>query len=193
MYNFHQRINKKEILLGWYSTTLPRGGAHIIDHSSLIHEFYSNECKSPIHLVVDTNFTSGQNTLNIRGYTSQPLIVGAQPLANMFREIKVEIVLSDAEIICLNTMINGQVDQPPFSSVNILSNVTSPIDEITNSTTHLTNLLQKISSYLNDVIEGKREADPEIGMMLSDILSGLQVFLKSSFPPSLSRVPGCKS
>lgn len=191
MYNFHQRINKKETLLGWYSTTLPRGGAQIIDHSSLIHEFYSTECKSPIHLVVDTNFTPGQNTFNIRGYTSQPLIVGGQPLANMFREIKVEIVMSDTEIICLNTMIHGQVEQPPFSSVNILSNVTSPIDEITKSTAHLTNLLTKISTYLNDVVEGRRQADPEIGMMLSDVLSGLQVaisiFFLSQFSTSLGR------
>jgi translation initiation factor 3 subunit F len=183
MYQFHQKINRKEILLGWYSTTLPRCPL-IVDNSSLIHEFYSHECKTPIHLVVDTNLSMNENLypFTIRGYISQPMVVGETALANMFREIHVEVCLSDAEMICLNQMIHGQVHQPAFSTVNILSTISSPVEEITTSTNLLLLLLEKISMYLNDVTEGKREADPEIGIMLSDILGGLQVH---SFPLSL--------
>jgi translation initiation factor 3 subunit F len=187
MYQFHQKINRKEVLLGWYSTTLPRSPL-IVDNSSLIHEFYAHECKAPIHLVVDTNLSIQENTntaFTIRGYISQPMVVGETPLANMFREINVEVCLSDAEVICLNQMIRGQVSEQPFSSVNILSTISSPVEEITSATNLLTSLLDKISNYLKEVVEGKREADPEIGIMLSDILGGLQV-MRPSFSSHLS-------
>lgn len=171
MYGFHQRINRKEIIVGWYATTVPNGPL-ILDTTSLIHEFYSLESKNPIHLVVDTNLTGPQ--FNIRGFISQPMVIGGQPLANMFQEIKVEVSLSEAEVICLNHMIHGQVGEP-FSSPDILSTISTPDDEITRSTALLTSLLDKISKYLSDVVEGKRIADPKIGIMLSDILGSLQV------------------
>lgn len=178
MFAFHQRINRKEVIVGWYSTTLPRGPP-INDNSSLIHDFYSLECKSPIHLVIDTNLRGSE--FNIRAFVSEPIIVGDQPLANMFKEIKVELCLSDAEIISLNHMVNGQVNQPPFSSVDILSTITSPLEEITHSTTLLSLLLEKISVYLQEVLDGKRIPDPEIGMMLSDVMGGLQLVNANDF------------
>ena len=53
MYNFHRRINRKEKIVGWYTTTSAEG-ALINDNSSLIHDFYSQECEHPVHIVVDT-------------------------------------------------------------------------------------------------------------------------------------------
>jgi hypothetical protein len=53
MYNFHRRINRKEKIVGWYTTTSAEG-ALINDNSSLIHDFYSQECDHPVHIVVDT-------------------------------------------------------------------------------------------------------------------------------------------
>jgi translation initiation factor 3 subunit F len=185
MYNFHRKVNRKETLLGWYSTTRPRS-AMIIDNSSLIHDYYSVEVKNPLHLVVDTNLNEDMtnnnngNLFHIRAYISQPMVVGEHALANMFHEVKVELSLTEAEVICLNQMIHQQVQQPPFSSVTILSTLSSSVEEITNSTTHLSTLLEKISSYLNEVTEGTREADPEIGILLTDLLSGLQVHSPSS-------------
>jgi hypothetical protein len=53
MYNFHRRINKKEKIVGWYTTTTAEG-ALINDNSSLIQDFYSSECENSVHLVVGT-------------------------------------------------------------------------------------------------------------------------------------------
>lgn len=45
-------VNPKESIVGWYATSMD--GAGIVDSSSLIHDFYSEECEDPVHLVVDT-------------------------------------------------------------------------------------------------------------------------------------------
>jgi translation initiation factor 3 subunit F len=191
MYNFHKKVNQKETLLGWYSTTRP-GSSMIIDNSSLIHDYYSLEVKNPLHLVIDTNLDhldeaagagaspgngNDGNLFNIRAYVSEPMVVGEHALANMFREVKVELSLTESEIICLNQMIYRQegAAAAPFASVNILSTPSSSVEEITSSTNHLAVLLEKISGYLQDVTEGRREADPEVGILLTDLLSGLQV------------------
>ena len=43
-------------------------GSLVIDNSSLIHDFYANECQttSPIHLVVDTSLPAGADAMNVK-------------------------------------------------------------------------------------------------------------------------------
>lgn len=61
MYNFHRRINRKEKIVGWYTTTSAEG-ALINDNSSLIHDFYSQECENPVHIVVDTTLAGNESS-----------------------------------------------------------------------------------------------------------------------------------
>ncbi len=56
MYAFHRRNNKKEVMLGWYTTTTSKG-EFINDNSSLIHDSFAKEIEHPIHLVVDTTLS----------------------------------------------------------------------------------------------------------------------------------------
>ena len=49
MYELHRQVNSKEVIVGWYAT-----GNEITEHSVLIHEFYSRETKTPVHLCMDT-------------------------------------------------------------------------------------------------------------------------------------------
>ena len=58
MYKFHNRIYRRDAIVGWYTTTTP-SGAQIVDNSSLIHDFYRGECADPVHLVVDTTLSGG--------------------------------------------------------------------------------------------------------------------------------------
>jgi translation initiation factor 3 subunit F len=114
MFACHSRINRREVICGWYTTTTP-DGAFIIDNSSLINEFYEGECQAPIHLVVDSTLSGG--TMGIRAFVSNPMIVGTSALANMFEEIKVEIVTTDAETSILYALLNFQAKQRPQGSV----------------------------------------------------------------------------
>jgi len=180
MYGFHKRINRKEVIVGWYTTTLPNS-ALIVDNSSLIHEFYSHECRDPIQLVVDTNLSSGTDNIAIKAFISQPMIVGTHALANMFQEIKVEVVMSESEVACINHMIKGQDPRTAFSSSEIISTINSPATELVNSVSLLVDLVDKVSVYVSEVVSGKREADPEVGIMLADIMSSLQVVSPEDF------------
>ena len=55
MYELHKRVNTSEIIVGWYST-----GPDVSEASVLIHEYYSREAKTPVHLTVDTTLRSGK-------------------------------------------------------------------------------------------------------------------------------------
>lgn len=43
-------------------------GSLVIDNSSLIHDFYADECQttSPIHLVVDTSLPTDADAINVK-------------------------------------------------------------------------------------------------------------------------------
>ena len=105
MYNFHRRINKKEKIVGWYTTTTAEG-VLLNDNSSLIQNFYSSECENPVHLVVDT--TLAGEDMGVRGFMSQSMVLGESNLANKFLEIKVDLEVTDSEATCLYHMINAQ-------------------------------------------------------------------------------------
>merc|ERR1712121_21853 len=48
MFELHKKVNSAEVIVGWFST-----GWEVSVHSVLIHDYYSRECKNPIHLTVD--------------------------------------------------------------------------------------------------------------------------------------------
>ncbi|PKI46642.1 hypothetical protein CRG98_032984 [Punica granatum] len=86
----HQKVNPKEVIVGWYSTGFGVNGG-----SALIHDFYSREVTNPIHLTVDTCFTNGQ--ASIKAYVSTNLSLGDRPLAAQFQEIPLDLRMVEAE------------------------------------------------------------------------------------------------
>lgn len=65
--------------------------------SALIHEFYSREVNSPIHLTVDTAFRTGNPS--IKAFVSVGLSLGDQQLAAQFQEIPLDLRMVEAEKI----------------------------------------------------------------------------------------------
>ncbi|KHN13076.1 Eukaryotic translation initiation factor 3 subunit F [Glycine soja] len=88
----HQKVNPKEVIVGWYST-----GLGVTGGSALIHEFYSREVPNPIHLTVDTGFTKGACT--IKAYVSHNLSLGDRQIAAQFQEIPLDLRMVEAERI----------------------------------------------------------------------------------------------
>lgn len=176
MYTAHKRINRKEMIIGWYSTTFPQG-PFVVDNSSLIHEFYSHECRDPIHLVVDTNLT-GDN-INVRAFVSEPMVIGEYALANMFQEVRVEVCLSESEINCIQQMLRPSPNS--LTTPLLLAPLPSPTEQVLSSLSLLVSLLDKVSVYVQDVVDGKREADPQVGILLSDIMASSQVVSEEDF------------
>ena len=69
MYDLHQRVNPKEVIIGWYST-----GARVSGSSALIQYFYAREVTNPVHLTVDTSFLNKQATIKASVITDSSLL-----------------------------------------------------------------------------------------------------------------------
>jgi translation initiation factor 3 subunit F len=181
MYNFHRRINKKEKIVGWYTTTTAEG-ALINDNSSLIQEFYSSECENPVHLVVDT--TLAGEDMGVRGFMSQSMILGESNLANKFLEIKVDLEVTDSEATCLYHMINAQCAKP-FAESEVLAVVPDQRDAVQVAMEKLLVVLEEVQKYVDGVVDGSVSPMAEYGMKIADAISALQSVKPEEFHTAL--------
>ncbi|MBN3288299.1 EIF3F factor, partial [Polyodon spathula] len=55
MHEPHKKVSPSEVIVGWYAKRYD-----ITELSVLIHEYYSREAQSPIHLTMDTALKSGR-------------------------------------------------------------------------------------------------------------------------------------
>lgn len=170
MYSFHMRNNKKETIVGWYSTTTSQG-QFIVDNSSLINDFYSSECERPVHLVVDTTLL-GDN-MDVRGFVSKPVVVGDEVLAHSFQEVKVDVGATDAEATCLYHMINSQVHPEKWQESSIVSTLPTSTEGVENAIVQLQKVLDSAQAYVDAVVEGntKVAVSRDIGITLAETLN----------------------
>lgn len=172
--------------MGWYASACD-AGTLVSDTSSLIHDFYATEAEDgdPIHLVVDTRLLD--DSIQVRGYTSSPVLIQNEPLANLFHEIKVIVQSTEAEAICLNEMQKHHVVASNDTNNNN-NNKTMMIDKKTPvsvsqlqaSMEQLLELLETTLSYVNDVVDGHRPADATVGRAISHVMAQVPRILPAS-------------
>lgn len=195
MLQLHRKANRKEVVVGWYASacdnttgTTDANGSDdgekapavvaplVSDTSSLIHDFYATEAEDgdPIHLVVDTRLLD--DSIQIRGYTSSPVLIQNEPLANLFHEIKVVVQSTEAEAICLHEMHKQHVT----ADDNTTSDDKNPVSQLQASMGQLLQLLETTSSYVDDVVDGRRPADPTVGRAISNVMAQVPRILPAS-------------
>lgn len=188
MLALHLRANRNETVVGWYATSFPEAeegygqSQCIADTSTLIHEFYADECAdtvmdAPIHLVVDTSLIS--DTIGVRAYMSSAITLMGEPLANMFHEVRLVLKSSESEKIVLNEMIkslgDNQKGEDDGKGAVVVAKATKP-DQGKNlqaSMEKLLEMLETASEYAAAVVDGKMEADDVVGRQISDTLSNI--------------------
>ncbi|XP_012463030.1 eukaryotic translation initiation factor 3 subunit F [Gossypium raimondii] len=159
----HQKVNPKEVIVGWYST-----GLGVTGGSALIHDFYSREVPNPIHLTVDTGFRNGEGT--IKAYVSVNLALGDRQLAAQFQEIPLDLRMVEAERLGFDILKTTAVDKLP----NDLEGM-----EVTMQ--RLLALIDDVYKYVDDVVEGRVAADNSIGRFISDTVASLPKLSPSVF------------
>ncbi|CAM9314471.1 unnamed protein product [Choristocarpus tenellus] len=167
MLALQQRVNSRETIVGWYATSFD--GVSIVDDSSLIHDFYTQECESPVHLVVDTALKD--NIVGCKSFISSPLEIDGVALANVFHEVKVQLVSLEAERICIDRMVKGQEDS--FTTPEGLAVVESQIASLETSMQRLLAMLQKAEEFVDSVIAGTEQTDAHMGRKLADTLAAV--------------------
>lgn len=155
MYMSHQKVNPKEVLVGWYST-----GFGVSGGSTLIHEFYSKETTNPVHLTVDTGFTHGETS--VKAYVAINLSLGDRPLAAQFQEIPLDTRMIEAERVGYEILEKTVVDKLP-----------NDLEGMEASMKRLLALIDDVYKYVDDVVEGRLPPDNNIGRVIADTLASV--------------------
>merc|ERR1712043_43738 len=104
MYELHKKVNPNEVIVGWYST-----GPDITEHSVLIHEYYSRECKNPVHLTVDTSLKGAR--MGMKAYISSNMGIPEKTIGTMFVPVPVDITSYEPERVGLDVIQQGKHNQ----------------------------------------------------------------------------------
>jgi len=161
MYELHHKVNPKEVIVGWYST-----GSNLNTYSALIQNFYSQETAphQAIHVAVNTGIEEGQDS-GVKAFISSPVGVFPKPENCVFVPVPVELRFEDAERSGLDLLINTST-----SSTSTSSQPVSDLEIIERALLSVTNMLERVVTYVQAVLSGERKGDPAIGRYLMDTL-----------------------
>jgi len=159
MYGLHRHVNKTEEIVGWYATTVD--GSAFTEHSCLIHDFYSQECKQPVHLVVDTSLIN--NALNIKAFISSRLTIEPRMLAARFQQIEVKNKSSEPEKIGVETMLKS-IDAGGDITVDATGSEMMNLQQAIES---LLGALGTTCNYVDAVVAGKKPIKHDVGQLVA--------------------------
>lgn len=180
MYNFHRRNNKKEQVVGWFSTSSSTGSL-VTDNCGLVHEFYGDQCSyQPVHLVVDTTLASADGLMSVRSFIARNNMLGAESLNVAFHELKTIVApASDAEATLLHHLIRGQRAGRKFASATVFASLSDPaisaadtgVNQVRKSIEALIEVISRLQTYVEMVQEGKVDANREVGILINEAIA----------------------
>ncbi|XP_024020513.1 eukaryotic translation initiation factor 3 subunit F [Morus notabilis] len=164
----HQKVNIYFFFFYLYST-----GLGVNSGSQLIHEFYSREVPNPVHLTVDTGFNNGEGT--IKAYVSVNLSLGDRQIAAQFQEIPLDLRMVEAEQVGFDILKTTAVDKIP-----------TDLEGMEASMERLLALIDDVSRYVDNVVEGNIAPDNNIGRFISDTLASVPKLSPMAFDKLLN-------
>lgn len=164
MLALHLRANPREVLVGWYATS-----SDLNTFSALIQNFYSQQGDGTwphpaVHLTVST--VPGQD-IESRTYISAPIGVTAERAADscLFIPVPHEIKYGEAEKSGLE-LISSAKDREDRSQ-----EVLTDLDSLERAIIHVLDMLERVSNYVNNVLDEEAEPSSALGQFLMNALS----------------------
>lgn len=181
MANFHYRNNKREQVVGWFSTSTATG-ALVMDSCALVHEFFAKKCTlaQVVHVVVDTTLASADALMSVRGFVGRDNRLGEESLSVGFHEIKTSVLPgSDAEATLVHQLLRGQAKDHKFTSATVTAPLSNPSvtpaeaghQQVRKSLQALIEVIEGLQTYVDMVQEGKLDANREVGMMIHEAIA----------------------
>jgi len=162
MITLHEKSNPKEMLVGWYST-----GLTINDASVLFHEFFTKDMRrSPIHLLVDTEFTDGE--MAIKAFVHTAISLEKKKFASRFDEIYCQVEALDAESMALTSFASAD-DEEERGRVAL----SSDIESLRSIIKKLKANIAKVRDYVDKVVKGETKPSKKVGRMLTRIVQSV--------------------
>lgn len=164
MLALHLKANPKEVLVGWYATS-----AELNTFSALIQNFYGGQGDGTwpypaVHLTISTE--AGKD-IEARTYISAPVGVTAERAADSAAFIPVphEIRYGEAEKSGLE-LISGAKDNPDRTA-----SVITDIESLENAIEEVLNMLDRVSRYVEAVIDEEAPPSSALGQFLLNALA----------------------
>lgn len=164
MLALHLRANPKEVLVGWYATS-----SELNTFSALIQNFYGQQgdgtfSHPAVHLTVST--IPGEE-IQTRTYISAPIGVTAERAADscLFIPIPYSIAYGSAENSGLE-MIAAAKEREDRSMA-----VMNDIEGLERNIEHILELLERVSNYVNGVLDEEEAPSSAMGQFLLNALS----------------------
>ncbi|KAI4146661.1 MAG: hypothetical protein LQ341_002023 [Variospora aurantia] len=164
MLALHLKANPKEVLVGWYATS-----AELNTFSALIQNFYGGQGDGTwpypaVHLTISTE--AGKD-IEARTYISAPVGVTAERAADSAAFIPVphEIRYGEAEKSGLE-LISGAKDNPDRTA-----SVITDIESLENAIEEVLNMLDRVSRYVEAVIDEEAPPSSAMGQFLLNALA----------------------
>ncbi|KAF2256136.1 eukaryotic translation initiation factor 3 subunit F [Trematosphaeria pertusa] len=164
MLALHLRANPREVLVGWYATS-----SELNTFSALIQNFYGQQGDGTwphpaVHLTVST--VPGQE-IESRTYISAPIGVTAERAADscLFIPVPHELKYGEAEKSGLE-LISSAKDREDRSQPII-----TDLEALERAVEHVLDMLERVSNYVNNVLDEEAEPSSALGQFLMNALS----------------------
>lgn len=158
MSELQKKVNGSERIVGWFST-----GTDVSGSDALIHNFYTNECANPVHLILDTDVSQQSNGSSmVKAFVSRVLSVNGNQLAREFQEVPCEVKASEAERVAGDLLLSETTDTLP-----------TELEGLASSLKALDGVIAAASEYVDQVLQGSLEGDAVFGRQLAEALSAV--------------------
>ena len=155
MAELQKKVNSRERIVGWWST-----GTDVSGSDALIHNFYTNECANPIHLILDTDVSQPGSV--VKAFVSRVLSIEGVQLAREFQEVPCEVRTSESEKVVGDALLSETVESLP-----------TELEGLAASLKHLDQMVAAASEYVEGVLAGTIEGDIGFGRQIADALAAV--------------------
>ncbi|KAH9943225.1 Mov34-domain-containing protein [Epithele typhae] len=164
MYDLHHKVSPKEVIVGWYST-----GSNLNTYSALIQNFYTQETAphQAIHLALNTGVQEGQKA-GVQAYVGSPVGVSPKPENCVFVPIPCELRFNNSERSGLDLLTSDLSNSTSASAT--FTNPSSDLELLERSLVTVSEMLDRVLSYVQSVLSGEAKGDSAVGRYLMDAL-----------------------
>lgn len=161
MFEMHQKINYKEIIVGWYSS-----GPKIRPHDIEINDVFRKYTNNPIFCIIDVNEKSESLGIPAEAYTMKEEVDIEGQLIKTFEKLPTSIKASLPEQIGVEFLLRDISDHSKSSIVKLAK------DKIV-SLKALVQRLSEIKEYLSNVLAKKLQPNPVIISNIQELFNYL--------------------
>ncbi|CAG4961259.1 unnamed protein product [Colias eurytheme] len=168
VYELNRRVNASESIVGWWAT-----GNEVTNHSSVIHEYYSRECREPVHLTVDTSLAGAR--MGLRAYVCVPLGVPRGKQGCMFTPIDAALASYEPELVGL------QLCQRTLGAARRPVRPASDLAQVADAAGALGQLLDQVLRHVEEVVSGAAAPNNAVGRELLQLVTALPSLAADNF------------